>query len=493
MCANNVRVTNADSGRVCNASLSLSGCGFLGIYHAGVCAAIKEYVPQLLQNQISGASAGSIIAAGIVCDVCISQATSLFLSVVSEARSYTFGVLNRDFDLMKLVRVKLNAILPSNAHELCTGRLRISVTRFSDMENIILDEFRTKDELVDAICCSCFIPVYGGFVYPTFRDEIYIDGGATDNQPVIDVDTITVSPFSGESDICPTDGESASLFEWNFAGTSIRLTSNNLYRAALCLFPPSTEECASICRSGFNDALKFIIANGFTSNAVFLSAKTDLSVNFNQINEALDAAVSSSTPARERQKSYDDKKIVSCADTICSAESTHPIQSVFNEAIKKRFLNYIRSFRVVQLAHSMTVPLTAAYEWFRFCQCLTTWLATRITRRIADDWHSMKLKRIVDFILDEIYAQEAKVSSRLGQHLAITEVGLQPIVGEQLNINILSGAIEEKKTLISVDELLLESGSSSVKGNFEIVFPLENKFAKKQNRLEGDRTFKSNY
>lgn len=52
-----------------------------------------------------------------------------------------------------------------------------------------------------------------------------------------------------------------SLFEWNFSGTSIRLTSNNLYRAALCLFPPSTEECASIFRNGFNDALKFVIAN----------------------------------------------------------------------------------------------------------------------------------------------------------------------------------------------------------------------------------------
>lgn len=32
------------------------------------------------------------------------------------------------------------------------------------------------------------------------------------------------------------------------------------------------------------------------------------------------------------------------------------------------FLDYIRSFRVVQLAHYMTLPLTAAYQWFKFCQ-----------------------------------------------------------------------------------------------------------------------------
>lgn len=84
MTASSVRIINTDPARAYKASLSLSGCGFLCIYHAGVCAAIKEYVPQLLQNRISGASAGSIIAAAIVCNVCISQATSFFLSVVSE-------------------------------------------------------------------------------------------------------------------------------------------------------------------------------------------------------------------------------------------------------------------------------------------------------------------------------------------------------------------------------------------------------------------------
>lgn len=84
MSSSGVRVINADPERVYKTSLSLSGCGFLCIYHAGVCAAIKEYAPQLLQNRISGASAGSIIAAGIICNICISQATSLFLSVVFE-------------------------------------------------------------------------------------------------------------------------------------------------------------------------------------------------------------------------------------------------------------------------------------------------------------------------------------------------------------------------------------------------------------------------
>lgn len=32
-----------------------------------------------------------------------------------------------------------------------------------------------------------------------------MDGGFSDNLPVLDENTITVSPFCGESDICPRD------------------------------------------------------------------------------------------------------------------------------------------------------------------------------------------------------------------------------------------------------------------------------------------------
>lgn len=63
-------------------NLSFSGCGFLCIYHAGVCAAIKEYAPQLMQNNICGASAGAIAAAGLICNMCVSQAMLVVLDVV---------------------------------------------------------------------------------------------------------------------------------------------------------------------------------------------------------------------------------------------------------------------------------------------------------------------------------------------------------------------------------------------------------------------------
>lgn len=48
--------------------VSFAGCGFLGIYHVGVGACLKQYAPHLLQNALLGASAGASVAACLLCD-----------------------------------------------------------------------------------------------------------------------------------------------------------------------------------------------------------------------------------------------------------------------------------------------------------------------------------------------------------------------------------------------------------------------------------------
>lgn len=69
-------------------SLSFSGCGFLCVYHAGVCAAIREFAPHLLKVPILGASAGAILGACITSDVCLSKAISVVLDVVAKVILY---------------------------------------------------------------------------------------------------------------------------------------------------------------------------------------------------------------------------------------------------------------------------------------------------------------------------------------------------------------------------------------------------------------------
>ncbi|KAA0198388.1 hypothetical protein HAZT_HAZT011391, partial [Hyalella azteca] len=43
--------------------LSLAGCGFLGIYHVGVSACLRECAPHLPVGGIAGASAGAMAGA----------------------------------------------------------------------------------------------------------------------------------------------------------------------------------------------------------------------------------------------------------------------------------------------------------------------------------------------------------------------------------------------------------------------------------------------
>lgn len=65
-----------------------------------------------------------------------------------------------------------------------------------------------------------------------------MDGGISDNLPHYESkNTITVSPFAGECDICPK-GNSANFHEMNLTNTSIQLSLGNLYRLTQALFPP---------------------------------------------------------------------------------------------------------------------------------------------------------------------------------------------------------------------------------------------------------------
>lgn len=104
--------------------------------------------------------------------------------------------------------------------------------------------------------------MFCGAHVPFFHGVRYIDGGFSDNQPRFNERTITISPFSGESDICPIDYDSASFLDCLFYNTSFRFTSSNLFRLCSCFAPPSQDICSRFCQQGFTDALRFLTRNG---------------------------------------------------------------------------------------------------------------------------------------------------------------------------------------------------------------------------------------
>ncbi|XP_069907611.1 1-acylglycerol-3-phosphate O-acyltransferase PNPLA3 isoform X1 [Oryctolagus cuniculus] len=189
----------------------------------------------------------------------------VLMDMAREARRRNIGVLHPSFNLGRYIRNQLQLYLPANVHRIVSGRVSISLTRVSDGENVLVSDFHSKEEVVDALLCSCFIPFYSGIIPPAFRGERYMDGGASDNVPCIDTrTTITVSPFYGEHDICPKV-KSTNFLHVNVTNLSLRLCLGNVYLMARALFPPDVKVLGEICVRGYLDALRFLEENGICS------------------------------------------------------------------------------------------------------------------------------------------------------------------------------------------------------------------------------------
>ncbi|XP_030755609.1 1-acylglycerol-3-phosphate O-acyltransferase Pnpla3-like isoform X1 [Sitophilus oryzae] len=259
-------------------NLSFAGCGFLGMYHVGVACCFRKYAPHLLLDKISGASFGAIAACCLLLDLPLGETTSDVLRVATEARKKSLGPFNPSFNIHQLLLEGLERFLPDDAHIRVSGKLHISLTRVRDGKNVMVSQFDSRDELIQALLASAFIPVFSGLFPPKFKGVRYMDGGYSDNLPTLDEHTITVSPFCGETDICPRD-DSSQLFHINLANTSIELSKHNIYRMVRILFPPPPETLANMCKQGFDDALRFLHRNNLINCTKCLAVQSTFVVS----------------------------------------------------------------------------------------------------------------------------------------------------------------------------------------------------------------------
>uniref|UniRef100_A0A183C2D8 PNPLA domain-containing protein n=1 Tax=Globodera pallida TaxID=36090 RepID=A0A183C2D8_GLOPA len=406
--------------------LSFAGCGFLCIYHAGVGAAIKEYAPHLMRSRVKGSSAGAIAAAGLICDLCVSNATSTILQVVTEARVGSLQALSPNFDIIGLLRKGLEQSFPANAHILCNGRLFISATRARDYKNVIISEFDSREELIQAIICSCFIPFYCGLNAPYYRGEQYIDGGFSDNQPgKFESGTITVSPFSGESDICPSDDDSASMFGFDFYGTPIQFTTQNLFRMVVTLFPPSPEVCSRICRQGFEDTLRFLTKNCMApcvkcltvqSNAIPVRKEHEAVKSFrksrlnNLRTNETNWMKSSSVASRMNNLRNECNRCSEPLDRFepprfSSVSLPNTLQKSFSEMEARNctWMNYLRRHRIFRWWYRLLIPVILPCELLQFgVNKIRDWLSSVASTEQC----FVRLQGFVDFFLAEIESRQ---------------------------------------------------------------------------------------
>ncbi|RMB99421.1 hypothetical protein DUI87_24158 [Hirundo rustica rustica] len=223
-------------------SLSFSGSGFLALYQVGVVQSLLELAPELLKSacKVYGSSAGSLVAAAVVCGVGLDDLKEFFFALATEVRKTILGPLSPKCSLLANLRAVLQRMLPEDSYLLASGRLHISLTRVVDGQNVMASEFSSKEELI----------------------QRYVDGGFTGLQPVSSLEepVITVSPFTGELDICPRDCP-AIFFCFQIFNGSIQISIENLCRISYALFPPSTMVLNDIFSQGYQDTALFLYRN----------------------------------------------------------------------------------------------------------------------------------------------------------------------------------------------------------------------------------------
>ncbi|KAM9073267.1 1-acylglycerol-3-phosphate O-acyltransferase PNPLA3 isoform 2-T2 [Megaptera novaeangliae] len=203
-------------------SLSFAGCGFLGFYHIGVTCCLSERAPHLLRNarRFFGASAGALHCAFFLSGVPLEQTLQALTDLVRSARSRNIGVLHPAFNLSKHLRDGLQRYLPDNVHQLLSGRIVISLTRVADGENVLVSDFRSKDEVVDALYCSSFVPFISGLIPPSFRGVVlgelcfrgYLDTVRfLEENGICDRPPLCLSASSAESEVLEAPWEHGSL------------------------------------------------------------------------------------------------------------------------------------------------------------------------------------------------------------------------------------------------------------------------------------------
>ncbi|KAL6258538.1 hypothetical protein P5V15_010495 [Pogonomyrmex californicus] len=327
-------------------NLSFAGCGFLGIYHVGVAVCFKKYAPHLLLNKISGASAGAIAACCLLCDLPLGEITSNVLRVAREARQRTLGPFSPSFNIQEILLESLRKFLPDDAHIRVNGKLHISLTRVYDGKNVIISQYNSREDLLQALLATSFIPLFSGLLPPRFHGIRYMDGCFSDNLPTLDENTITVSPFCGESDICPRD-ISSQLFHVNLANTSIELSKQNIYRLTKILFPPKIETLSNMCKQGFDDALRFLHRNNLLNCTRCLAVQSTYVVQ-----ETIDDSMEYDPECVECKMHRQEALVANMPETM---------MTIFQDAIdstNKGLVNWLFKHRSMKLLSLLSLPCT---------------------------------------------------------------------------------------------------------------------------------------
>lgn len=158
--------------------LVISGGGIKFYYLLGIKRAIEDLERKkiITFKRYSATSSGAILLPLIICKIDNRKALEVYKITQKVKTKYRID----------LITIFLNQILPNNAHLLCSGKLFLSMSEIDGchIKNKTVSNFRSKDELINFIKCSCAFPIFTHpNIYLRFKNRKYIDGCFSKNTP----------------------------------------------------------------------------------------------------------------------------------------------------------------------------------------------------------------------------------------------------------------------------------------------------------------------
>ena len=216
-------------------------------------------------NRSATVVAGALAGAALIGEVPLQLMAKNVLDVAHLASSNSLGAFSPSFSLANIMWDGLEHLLPDDIHIRATDKLYVSMTKISDRSNLLVHKFSSKHELLEALRASSFVPFVSGWRPPRFRGDLVFDGGYSDNLPIFDPFTITVSPFAGDASICPPDeSQIGSLLNLRIphgptnSNNSFSLSKENSMKLINAVVPPGVEGMEQLCSQGFQDAMRFL-------------------------------------------------------------------------------------------------------------------------------------------------------------------------------------------------------------------------------------------
>jgi hypothetical protein len=198
-------------------SVSFSGCGAFYPYMYGIACFLQDTYDLRLVHFL-GTSGGCLPALTLATGLDVRESFwDKWNNRVIEASSKM--ALKGYFSFINICEQMAQEYFPENIHERANGRLHLSTSRVSLrprdgwslwntakamlggirlLQNQRTSEWKSKDDIIHNVAASCAIPLLCDVtkgVAKSWRGEWHLDGGLTDNQPMLDADTIALQPF----------------------------------------------------------------------------------------------------------------------------------------------------------------------------------------------------------------------------------------------------------------------------------------------------------